>query len=247
MTMKKLFFALVFLFSYPLIADLTTWSFYDHKIAHSKTKDNVLVHEGVGVKVYTNNNFNTYIFNPKKVTFGVSSSRPSGKRFYMNSNFFDKKAIGLVVEDGVKKSNRVSGGGYFYCLNNQVNVKRGQCPKKVDYASQTILWGIDDGVVNNYLIKQNHAKRLTYRNIVGKNKNGDIIVIVSNFGGVVTIKEVIDEGLKQGMVEGVLFDGGSSVEYKFNDGEYSSSFIALSDEGKKIMGVDKPTTYIYVN
>jgi hypothetical protein len=247
MTMKNLFFGLIFLFSYPLIADLTTWSFYNRKIAHRKTSDNILIHEGEGVKVYTNNNFNTYVFNSKKTTFGVSSSRPSGKRFYMNSNFFNKVAIGLVVENGVRKSNRVSGGGYFYSVDGKVNVKRGQCPKKVDYASQTILWGIDDGVVNSHLMKQNHAKQLTYRNIVGKNKNGDIIFIVSNFGGVVTIKDIINEGVKQGMVEGVLFDGGTSVEYKFNDGEYSSSFIALSDEGKKIVGVDKPTTYIYAN
>jgi exopolysaccharide biosynthesis protein len=97
------------------------------------------------------------------------------------------------------------------------------------------------------LIRQRHAKELTYRNIVGKNKNGEIIFIVSNFGGVVTIKDVIDEGLDKGIVEGLLFDGGTSVEYKFDDGNYSTSFIALSDIGKKLIGTDKPTTYIYAN
>jgi exopolysaccharide biosynthesis protein len=96
-------------------------------------------------------------------------------------------------------------------------------------------------------MRQRHAKQLTYRNIVGKNKNGEIIFVVSNFGGVVTIEDVIKEGIKQGMVEGVLFDGGTSVEYKFNDGKYSTSFTTLSDAGKKLVGIDKPTTYIYVN
>ena len=78
-------------------------------------------------------------------------------------------------------------------------------------------------------------------------KNGEIIFVVSNFPGVVTIEDVINEGVKQGMVEGILFDGGSSVEHVFNDGKYSTSFIALSDGGKKLLNVDKPTTYIYVN
>lgn len=245
--MKYLLFTLLSLTIYPLLSDLTNWSLYNHKITHSNTNGSKLKYESNGIKVYTNNNFDVYVFNPKKVSFGVSSVRPSGKKFYMNSNFFNKKAIGLVVEDGVKKSSRVSGGGYFYVSNDVVNIKRGGCPRNTDYASQTILWGIDNGITNKSLIRQRHAKQLTYRNIVGKNKNGEIIFVVSNFGGVVTIEDVINEGVRQGMVEGVLFDGGTSVEYKFNDGKYSTSFTALSDSGKKLVGIDKPTTYIYVN
>ena len=245
--MKYLLFTLLSLTIYPLLSDLVNWSQSNQKIAHSNTNGSKLKYEGNGVKVYTNNNFDVYIFNPKKVTFGVSSSRPSGKKFYMNSNFFNKKAIGLVVENGFKKSSRVFGGGYFYVSGNQVNVKRGSCPKNTDYASQTILWGIDNGVTNKSLMRQRHAKQLTYRNIVGKNKNGEIIFIVSNFGGLVTIEDVINEGIRQGMVEGVLFDGGTSVEYKFNDNKYSTSFTSLSDLGKKLVGIDKPATYIYVN
>jgi hypothetical protein len=245
--MKYLLFTLISLTIYPLLSDLTNWSLYNRKVVHSNTNRSKLKYEGNGVKVYANNNFDIYVFNPNKVTFGVSSSRPSGKKFYMNSNFFNKRAIGLVVENGIQKSRRVSGGGYFYVSGNQVNVQRGSCPRNTDYASQTILWGIDNGVTNKSLMRQRHAKQLTYRNIVGKNKNGDIIFIVSNFGGVVTIKDVIEEGVRQGIVEGVLFDGGTSVEYKFKDGWYSTSFTALSDAGKKLAGFGKPTTYIYVN
>lgn len=245
--MKYFLLTLLTLTIYPLLSDLTNWSLYNHKIVHSKTNTIKLKYDGNGTKVYSNNNFDIFVFNPKKVNFGVSSTRPSGKKFYMNSNFFNKKAIGLVVENGIKKSKRVSGGGYFYVSNGVVNIKRGGCPKNTEYASQTILWGIDNGMTNNSLMRQRHAKELTYRNIVGKNKNGDIIFVVSNFGGIVTIEDVINEGINQGMVEGILFDGGTSVEYKFNDGNYSTSFIALSDAGKKLMKIDKPTTYIYVN
>ncbi len=235
------------LISYPILFDLINWSQYNQKAAYSKSSLVKLNHEGDGVQIYSNNNFNIFMFDPKKVNFGVSSSRPEGKKFYMNSNFFNKTAIGLVVEEGVKKSSRVKGGGYFYVSNGNVNVKRGECPKYTDYASQTILWGIDNGEINTSLIQQPHAKKLTYRNIVGKNKNGEIIFIASKFGGTVSIKDVIDEGINQGMVEGILFDGGSSVEYKFDDERYSTSFISLSDTSKKLMKIDKPTTYIYVD
>jgi hypothetical protein len=130
--MKYLLFTLLSLTIYPLLSDLTNWSLYNHKITHSNTNGSKLKYEGNGVKVYTNNNFDVYVFNPKKVSFGVSSVRPSGKKFYMNSNFFNKKAIGLVVENGVKKSSRVSGGGYFYVSNGIVNIKRGGCPRNTD-------------------------------------------------------------------------------------------------------------------
>jgi uncharacterized protein YigE (DUF2233 family) len=245
--MKYLLFTFLSFTVYPILSDLTNWSFYNNKTAHNTSNLSKLKYKGDGVKIYTNNNFDIYYFNPKKVKFGVSSVRPSGKKFYMNSNFFNKRAIGLVVENGVRKSRKVSGGGYFYVSDNKVDIKRGSCPKNIKYASQTILWGIDNGIMNMSLMKKGHAKQLTYRNIVGKNKNGEIIFIVSNFGGVVTIEDVINEGVKQGMVEGILFDGGTSVEYMFNDGNYSTSFTALSDYGKKLMKIDKPTTYIYVN
>lgn len=245
--MKYLLLILVSIVIYLSISDICNWTLYNHRVAHSKTETTKLKYKGNGVKVYSNNNFDIYVFNPKIISFGVSNSRPSGKKFYMNSNFFNKTPIGLVIENGIQKSKRISGGGFFYGNGQKVNIQRGQCPINSNYASQTILWGIDNGSPNSYLMRQRHAKDLTYRNIVGKNKNGEIIFIVSNFGGIVTIKDVIDEGLSNGMIEGILFDGGTSVEYKFDDGNYSTSFIALSDIGKKLIGTDKPTTYIYAN
>lgn len=245
--MKYLLFTALLIIINPLSADLLNWLIYNQKMVYKTSSEKILKYESDGVKIYKNNNYDIFIFNPKKNNFGVSSSRPTTKKFYMNSNFFNKTAIGLVVENGVQKSKKVSGGGFFYVKNRKVNVIRGGNPKNTEYASQTILWGIDDGNPNKKLIKQKHAKVLTYRNIVGKNKNGEIIIIVSNFGGIVTIEDIINEGLKIGMVEGVLFDGGTSVEYKFDDGQYSSSFISLSDVGKKIINVNKPTTYIYVD
>ena len=69
--MKYLLFTLVSLTIYPLLSDLTNWSLYNHKVVHSNTNRSKLKYEGDGVKVYVNNNFDIYIFNPNKVTFGV--------------------------------------------------------------------------------------------------------------------------------------------------------------------------------
>ena len=245
--MKYLVLSLITFIIFPLLSDLMKWSIYDQDVIHTETNLSESSYETLGVQIHTNNNFNIFIFDPKKVRFGVSNFRPTDKKFYMNSNFFNKVAIGLVVIDGVKKSSRVRGGGYLYVVDGKVDVKRGSCPTYTDYASQTILWGIDNGTINKSLIRQPHAKKLTYRNIVGKNKDGLIIFVVSKFGGIVTIEEVIKEGINQGMVEGIIFDGGSSVEYKFDDGKHQRSFMSLSDPGKKLLGIDRPTTYIYVD
>jgi hypothetical protein len=56
---------------YPVLSDLVNWSQYNQEIVHSKTKTTKLNYEENGVKIYSNNNFNIYIFNPKKVNFGV--------------------------------------------------------------------------------------------------------------------------------------------------------------------------------
>ena len=227
------------------LTDLYNWVSYENKSLYSKTDKSNVVYERKGVKIYRNNNFDIMVFNPEYVTFGVSVGKPKNVNFYMNSNFFNKRAIGLVVVDGHKKSNSVGGGGYFYVKNGKPSIGIRSCPSGVEYASQTILWGIQNGSSNTWIVKKKHAKEKTYRNMVGKDIKGNIVVIVSNSGGVVTIKDVIKEGLKMGIVNGVLFDGGTSVDYKYSDNNYSNDFQSLSSTLKRIGGIDEPTTYIY--
>jgi len=237
----------VLLAVFSFISDLYNWIYYENDVLYSESKKSEIVHEREGVKIYVNNNFDIMIFNPKNMDFGVSVGKPENVNFYMNSNFFDEEALGLVVVNGRRMSSRVKGGGYFYVKdgNPYIGIKR--CPGYTDYASQTILWGVRDGNPNTYLTKRGHANVKTYRNIVGKDKNGNIVVIVSNRGGVVTINDIINEGLKMGMVDGILFDGGTSVDYKYKDNKYSNKFKSLSGRFKKIGGVDEPPVYIYGN
>lgn len=227
------------------ITDFYNWVILSKTSKNILSYDKKLKYKTDAVKIYNNEKFNIFVFNPDKISFGVSQGKPSDVNFYMNSNFFNKTSIGLVVVDGKIKTNKVNGGGYFFVKNGTPNISVNSCPGNVEYASQSILWGINNGSPNNRLTKLCHAKIKTYRNMIGKNKYGNIIIVVSNNNGFVTIKEVINQGLELGIVNGVLFDGGSSVDYKYCDNQYKKEFKSLSGLLKILGNIDEPKTYIY--
>jgi hypothetical protein len=232
--MKKLFNFFVLLF---LVIFLLTTSF-----------KNTNVNPKHGAKITSESNFNIFIVNKNHMKFGVSTSKPTKSDFYINSNFFtNKSSIGMVVINGKKIHSKTVGGGYFYVINGAAHISTKKCPKNVDFASQTILWGIDNGVKNKKLFKTSHGKLKRYRTIIGENNNGEIMIISSNRLGLVTIKEIIDFAYNKGMNEGILLDGGTSVDYKFSDGKNSISFESIPGKLKPLFNIKKPTTYIYGN
>jgi hypothetical protein len=199
-------------------------------------------------QVTNESNFNILIVNKNHMKFGVSTNKPTKSDFYTNSNFFtNKSSIGLVVINGKKIHSKTVGGGYFYVVNGKAHISAKKCPKNVDFASQTILWGIDDGVKNKKLFKTVHGKLKRYRTIIGENNNGDIMIISSERLGLVAIKEIIDFAYNRGMTEGILLDGGTSVDYKFSDDKNSISFESVPSDLKPLFNIKKPTTYIYGN
>lgn len=192
--------------------------------------------------------FNVIKINKDDMSFGVSETRPDSADFYINSNFFTNTSpIGLVVIDKHRYNKRKSGGGYFYVRNGVPHISSKTCPKMTEFASQTILWGIDNGVKNESLFEKTHSKRKRYRTIMGENSDGQIIVISSNRAGLVTIQEIVNYAYDLGMVEGILLDGGTSVDYKFNDGTNEVSFQSVPDIIKSMSSIKTPTTYIYGN
>jgi hypothetical protein len=192
--------------------------------------------------------FNVIKINKNDMSFGVSETRPDTADFYINSNFFNNSSpIGLVVIDGIRYNKRKRGGGFFYVVNGTPHISSKTCPKMTQHASQTILWGIDNGVKNENLFDRTHANLKRYRTIMGENSEGQLIVVSSNRAGLVTIKEIVDYASDLGMIEGILLDGGTSVDYKFNDGTNEVSFQSVTDIIKKGMNIKQPTTYIYGN
>ena len=210
-----------------------------------KSRDNKTEHK---VQITNESNFNILIVNKNHMKFGVSTKKPTKCDFYTNSNFFtNKSAIGLVVVNGKKINSKTIGGGYFYVTNGIAHVSAKKCPKNVDFASQTILLGIDNGVKNKKLVKSSHGKLKRYRTIIGENNNGEIMIISSDRLGLVTIKEIINFAYNKGMNEGILLDGGSSVDYKFSDYKNSVCFESIPSDLKYFFKIKKPTTYIYGN
>ena len=206
-----------------------------------------VVYDSPGVEISTNGAIDILKFDNKKTDFGVSEGKPTKSNFYLNTNFFTSSGdpIGLVVVDGKRKSNRVKGGAYFYVRNGEAHVSSKSCPYNTKFATQTILWGIDNKKINLPLTRRGHAKQLHYRILVGENTNGEIVVIVSRIR--ITIKELLVVGMEQNIVDGALFDGGSSVEYSFNDGKFSRSFKSMSDLVKMFSKTKQQPTFMTMN
>ena len=193
--------------------------------------------------------YNVIVMNKEAMKFGVSEGKPENADFYINSNFFKNEGpIGLVVVDGIRKNNRVKEGGYFYVKKGIPYVRAKSCPKMTEYASQTILWAIDNGRVNEGLLKKSHAKLERHRTIMGENDQGQIMIISSSsYLSIMTIEEIINFAIKKGMVEGILLDGGTSVDYKCTNGVESADFSSVPENLKSTFGITKPFTYIYGN
>jgi hypothetical protein len=169
--------------------------------------------------VENNSKFNIFRISKNEMNFGVSTTKPEDSDFYINSNFFEEggQSIGLVVVDGLRHSDRIAGGGYFYVVNGIPHVKVGQCPTMTEFASQSKFWVLNDGVKNQRLLNAESSKVLTERIIIGEDSKGNIMVVGTSDGNSATIEETIDFAIENGMVEAILLDGGSSVDYKFKD------------------------------
>ena len=193
--------------------------------------------------------FNIFRIAKNEMEFGVSTTKPEDSDFYINSNFFEEggQPIGLVVVDGLRHSDRIAGGGYFYVVNGVPHVKVGQCPAMTEFASQSKFWVLNDGVKNQRLLNAESSKVLTERIIIGEDSKGNIMVVGTSDGNSATIEETIDFAIENGMVEAILLDGGSSVDYKFKDTTSEYIVKSLPSVIKFFGGIDEPPVYICGN
>tara|TARA_R100000900_G_scaffold67223_3_gene53653 strand:+ start:3548 stop:4348 length:801 start_codon:yes stop_codon:yes gene_type:complete len=188
-----------------------------------------------------------FVIPKNKMKFGVSTEKPTDKDFFLNSNFFgEQDPIGLVVIDKKRRSSRVRGGGYFYVKNGTPHVQAYSSPPLTEHNSQTLLVGINNGKANRNIMKAESAKKKNYRSLVGEDSSGNIVIVVSSSRlGLVTIEDIVSIGLDFNIQDGILFDGGPSVDYKMRDGFYKHSFKAMSGLTKKSLDIDEPMVYIY--
>ncbi len=153
--------------------------------------------------------------------FSVSKEITDDYDFYINSNYFTPKrepTCGVII-NGKTENKQVNKGGAFIVKNGKADIVFDPM-NDVDYLSQTHIWLIKEGKINDRVLNQNHAKKKFCRLLIGKNKNQDIVVIHSNKLNFVTMRELTNFALKQGVTNAINLDSGPSVEVFLRDGNY---------------------------
>ena len=188
---------------------------------------------------------NVVILKKDTVTFKTGSTYPSDSDFFINANFFDKSGpIGLLVVDKKVVSKKTPGGGCLYVKSGKTKIGK-RCPVNVEFNAQTLLLGIVDGKINSALIEKSHSMKLDYRTVIGETQGGDIILVASTRTGIVTIEEILTVAIERGVINGILFDGGSSVEYGFLTQTGRNTFKSIPGIIKKELGIEEPKSFVY--
>ncbi len=198
---------------------------------------------------YDDATFNVMKVAPGKMEFTVQRGRPSDADFYINSNFFHKggKQIGEIVIDGLKQNPSIRGGSYFFVRNGVPSVSAYEHPDNADYSTQSVISIINDGVANTTLYRMSHAKFKTSRSVIGQDANGNIYVISTSFSSKVSIEQITEFALGLGIVEAMVPDGGTSVDYKMSNGETAVEVKVMPHFIKQYMDIDEPQIYIVGN
>lgn len=159
--------------------------------------------------------------------------------FVLNTSFYSVENEGLneIVIDNVKYGGvSTNASGFFKVIDGKPYAgprsifltKKGAAT----HSCQAFPSVMKDGVVFNYLETLKASWRYkTYRNLIGTKANGNLVCIVSNEGGLVSVNEISQIAKHYGVVNATLFDGGSALQYTYDDGDYSCSFSAIANSG----------------
>lgn len=193
---------------------------------------------------YKTSNLVVITIKKNSMNFKVTTQSPYNNVFYMNSNFFknSKTPIGEVVIKGKVINKKENYGGYFYTINGIPNISIGSRPNRVDYSSQTKYIGIKNGKINNNIVDKPLNSKKDYRTLIGKNSNGDLVIIHSSRTGLISMRNICEFGLSLGIKVGLIFDGGSSVDIGIQDHSFKSIPF-----GKNLVGIDQPPVFIVAN
>lgn len=179
-----------------------------------------------------------------KMNYKVGTKNEGNFDFYLNSNFFtNTRPIGEVIVDGRIVNNKVSRGGYFSSNGGNSTISLYDRPASL-YSTQTRYIGIKNGVLNKSMFNSKLSKWKTYRTLLGKDKDGNLILIHSGKNGLVSIEDICVMGKSEGMINALIFDGGSSIEVLVKDGDFKHNYHSVSDDNKKRLNIHKPFSYI---
>jgi hypothetical protein len=238
--MKKLLFLLLDLLVFVFLSS------FSHKTV-VLSKNNFLV-----VKHHLDDvNQSLYVVTIKKnsMKFGVSKGSFNKNDFYLNANFFTPsgKPIGEVVINHKTINQRISGGGFFYTLNGTPYISLNGHPSNSENVVQTKYIGVINGKLNKSLFRGSMNTSEVKRQIIGINKNGDLVIILTDMTSNITMRRISEFALDLGLKNAILFDGGSSIDLLINNSKSSFSFMSLPHFLKRLSNTPEPPVYIFGN
>jgi hypothetical protein len=185
--------------------------------------------------------------NKNKMNYSVKNQNHKNFNFYVNANYFGKTPIGEVKIDNKVVNKKNKNGGFFTTDGKTPKFYFNSRPNNVKFSSQTHTVGIINGNVNNRILNQGWAKVKVHRLMIGEDINGNIIVIHSRNLGFLTVSEICEIGKKLGVYNGLIFDGGTSVEIGLKDGDINYSYQSIGDLTRKLFNVPTPSVFIVGN
>ena len=185
--------------------------------------------------------------NKNKMNYSVTNRNHKNFNFYVNANYFGKKPVGEVKINNKVVNKKNKNGGFFTTDGKTPKFYFNNRPNNVKFSSQTHTVGIINGKVNNRIFNQGWAKVKVHRLMVGEDINGNIIVIHSRNLGFLTVSEICKIGKKLGVYNGLIFDGGASVEVGLKDGNTNYSYQCVNDIARKLFDVPTPSVFIVGN
>lgn len=161
--------------------------------------------------------------------------------FLINASFYDRNnnAIGEIYYLGEKYQNKSSSSGYFKVIDGRPHAGPESIftPYRATpyYACQAHPSTMKNGTIFGYIDNEQylgHRKwgKKTYRNLIGEKEDGSIVFVVSNNGGLLSVKEVTQVAQRIGVKHAALFDAGIALQYAFNHPDYHESFSAFNNE-----------------
>lgn len=164
----------------------------------------------------------------------------SNANFVLNANFYGMKnqVMGELILDGQKFRNQTNSSGFFRVIDNTPYVGPRSyieaIPGHIQYSCQAFPSVMNNGRIFSYILSEKRPsmplwKKKTYRNLLGRKKNGNIVFILSNQRGFLSIKEITTIAKVYGVDTAALFDGGKALQYRINHPDFKMSFAAFNN------------------
>lgn len=166
--------------------------------------------------------------------------KTSTANFVLNANFYglDNQVMGELILAGRKFKKETNSSGFFRVINNRPYVGprsyMDAIPGEIQYSCQAFPSVMNNGRIFSYILSEKRPsktlwKKKTYRNLVGRKENGNIVFILSNQRGFLSIKEITTIAKVYGVDTAALFDGGKALQYRINHSDFKMSFAAFNN------------------